>query len=763
MKRLKKYKWIALPLSVCCLLNAAIPPSLAYIIAQTEPAINTFVPFQSAVGDLIISKTVEHPYGEDYVIPQNIKFDFEVDLGTFFAEVTFITSQGELTADENGVLRISVKPGESVGIEGIDEDTQVTVTEILKEGSGFAVSGGTEKRSVMVSSENPVTLDYMNVYTPLPVSPEQLTVSGEKLLEGRDWQAGDSFQFLLEQKEETGTWNTLETAQIRYDAENSEFNQFDFSSLIRNTEFTQPGTYSFRVKETEGSLPYMIYDMSEFTFDIVVTDTDMDGSLEIQDITSAAKDEVTGAYTVEAVFTNIYEEPEETTTTTATTTVTTTESTTTTTELTTTTTTEETTTTAATTTATTTASTTAGSVNTTTTATTTTAATTPTTTASTTAGPTNTTTTATTTAATTTPTATASTTAGPINTTTTATTTAATTTPTTIASTTAGSTNTTTTATTTTAKATTTTKVTTTSATTTVTQPSITTTKASTTTKLITTVTLPSTTTTKATTTTAATTTTTTTFTETTTTSTTTSTTITTTKPTASVTTTTTTSLPPDIIPVASEIVAVPKEPNFYFSVDDREFDPEDLLESVVLRTEYSDGTVVEVDIIDQVDYNGLTPEIAFSERDETADYDGVYRGYPSPYYKGEILEDVKSLVYVAVKGDADLNGRVEINDASEVLEYYAKRAAGFDVMLLEEPVHIHYEYLAYFLADVDTESTAGQNTENNRLEISDASNILTYYARSAAGLYPQWDEIIPSLKELAGSLWYERLHPEES
>ncbi|MBQ8687237.1 MAG: hypothetical protein IJ512_01660, partial [Ruminococcus sp.] len=396
MKRLKKYKWIALPLSVCCLLNAAIPPSLAYIIAQTAPATNTFVPFQSAMGDLIISKTVEHPYGEDYVIPQNIKFDFEVNLGVFFAGCTFTTSQGAITADENGKIQLSVKPGESVGIEGIDEDTQVTVTEILKEGSGFSVSEGDPERTVTVSAENPVTLNYINVYTPLPVSPDNLTVSGEKILSGRDWQAGDSFRFLLEQQDAEGVWSTLGTADISYDAENQDFSQFDFTSLIQKEKFTQLGTYSFRVTEEKGTLPYMTYDTSEFAFDIIVTDTDMDGAMEIQEISSAEKDETTGDYIAEAVFTNIYKAPEETTTTTAAAT-TTTVSTTTTVESTTTevtTTAAETTTTVAITAATTTKP-----------AMTTTAAT------SSTAGPTNTTTTPATTAVTTTKPATTTTTA----------------------------------------------------------------------------------------------------------------------------------------------------------------------------------------------------------------------------------------------------------------------------------------------------------------------------------------------------------------
>jgi hypothetical protein len=68
-----------------------------------------------------------------------------------------------------------------------------------------------------------------------------------------------------------------------------------------------------------------------------------------------------------------------------------------------------------------------------------------------------------------------------------------------------------------------------------------------------------------------------------------------------------------------------------------------------------------------------------------------------------------------------------------------------------------NYEILAYFLADVDTESTAGEDGDAGKLEILDASGILTYYARIGASMEANWEEIIPALVEKVGSLWYDR------
>ena len=41
-------------------------------------------------------------------------------------------------------------------------------------------------------------------------------------------------------------------------------------------------------------------------------------------------------------------------------------------------------------------------------------------------------------------------------------------------------------------------------------------------------------------------------------------------------------------------------------------------------------------------------------------------------------------------------------------------------------------------------------------MEVSDAVAVLTYYAKKAAGQEPTWPEVVPSLKSLEGSIWYE-------
>ena len=160
---------------------------------------------------------------------------------------------------------------------------------------------------------------------------------------------------------------------------------------------------------------------------------------------------------------------------------------------------------------------------------------------------------------------------------------------------------------------------------------------------------------------------------------------------------------------------------------------------------------------MNDVDFGGLTPEALFAKREGTSDYEGVYLGYVNAYYNGEAI-DAQPMVCIGVKGDADLDGIVGISDATEVLTYYANSAAGIKASLTENPANPVYETLAYFLAGVGTESKEGMNVDGiDKLGINDATYILTYYAQSAAGLVPEWDHIIPSLKDHVGSLWFER------
>lgn len=81
--------------------------------------------------------------------------------------------------------------------------------------------------------------------------------------------------------------------------------------------------------------------------------------------------------------------------------------------------------------------------------------------------------------------------------------------------------------------------------------------------------------------------------------------------------------------------------------------------------------------------------------------------------------------------GDADSDGDVDLSDAAEVLQFYAEQGAGLDPIFGSSTEE---HDLIFPFADVDGDGI---------ISIQDASLILTYYARKGAGLEPDWDELI--------------------
>lgn len=313
---------LALLLSAALFFNSA-GHTLAYIVTQTPSLINTFLSGLEPSGDLTIRKEVEHPFGDAYHMPGGMHFDFTVSLGADYAGKIVRTSQGDLTADENGTITVTVKPGEAVRLMDIREGTQVTVTEAPV--PGFTAQDGSERVLTIREGEN--ALDYINLYAPGAVTQPNLEVNGRKFLEGRKWREGDSFTFQLEYKlAGTDKWETLGTATVTYemveitdpdDPENTiwvekpDFDRFSFTELVQSLTYDQAGIYSFRVSEVEGTVPGVTYDTVVSYFDVLVGDEDMDGYLEIQSVAgyqnaTASFNDQTNAHRIDVTVNNIY-------------------------------------------------------------------------------------------------------------------------------------------------------------------------------------------------------------------------------------------------------------------------------------------------------------------------------------------------------------------------------------------------------------------------------------------------------------------------
>ena len=344
---------------------------------------------------------------------------------------------------------------------------------------------------------------------------------------------------------------------------------------------------------------------------------------------------------------------------------------------------------------------------------------------------------------------TTTTTTGDTTTTTSTTTTSSDTT--TTSATTTSSSNTTTTSATTTSSDTTTTSATTTSSDTTTTTTSATTTSSDTTTTSATTTSSSDTTTTSTTTTSSS---------DTTTTSTTT---------TSSNTTTTTTTTTTNVVTSVSTYY-VTADTDYAFYLNTEETFSEEQVKNAKVHVSYVDvttdeegnvvsvGDPVEEDIdIANIGFGDATPENTYvADRTDGFDYDVTltYEGEDITAPDGTVLlangavlaneagEKITVKAYIGVKGDANLDNKVDATDASAVLTYYANLLTGKsadEVVLSTSQLAKNdavYEQFAAFLVDVNASLSDRALTKADRdkdINAIDASYILTFFADRAA------------------------------
>ena len=220
-------------------------------------------------------------------------------------------------------------------------------------------------------------------------------------------------------------------------------------------------------------------------------------------------------------------------------------------------------------------------------------------------------------------------------------------------------------------------------------------------------------------------------------------------------TTTTTTGTTGTITPVGTTTLEVEVNPtNFYFSVDERELKPSDLFSKFDIVDE--EGTHFNALEAGAVTLDKTTPKEIFDAEGKPYCVTEVnaYFTDPTKADAEPVAAPVNPTVYIGVKGDTDLSGLVDVSDAVAILTYTAKIAVGQENIVFNEDENLNK--FAFFLADVDTESKEGKNDGNKLMTTEDAVRILTYTAKTAAGQEVTWPDVIPSLKSLEGSIWYE-------
>ena len=261
-------------------------------------------------GNLYISKTVEHPFGDNYAVPSALRFTARVTLHNATENVAarsfmLVTATGtsDVTTDANGVFTVSLRDGDTVSVHGLPEGTTYTVDEInLPDGFTLNTVASTGLTGT-VADESTNIAHLVNTYVPSGVTPH-VDVVVEKVLNGRDWQPGETYQFTLERLSPDARAVVENTVTLTVSEDGKT------ASYTLTKPYTTHGTYHYRLVEVADGKAGVTYDGLERRFRVEVADNDMDGKLEIVDVTNVMRTTVSGSaaagYTVSTTFNNSY-------------------------------------------------------------------------------------------------------------------------------------------------------------------------------------------------------------------------------------------------------------------------------------------------------------------------------------------------------------------------------------------------------------------------------------------------------------------------
>ena len=205
---------------------------------------------------------------------------------------------------------------------------------------------------------------------------------------------------------------------------------------------------------------------------------------------------------------------------------------------------------------------------------------------------------------------------------------------------------------------------------------------------------------------------------------------------------TTTETLPTGVSSVEVKTVDAETAENIYLS-DEESFNVAGLIESVTLHLE--NGEDVTVDPATAIDFE-MTPAEAYETVTEKTAGKVYFDSEVGLKYKGEEKVEITDTVKVAValKGDTTLDGKVDATDLFETAYYVALQGAGktpiFDTVKNGTALE---SKLAYLASDIDTESKAGENTEDGKLDATDMLYTAVYQAYNGAGNHIDWAEAI--------------------
>jgi pilin isopeptide linkage protein len=239
--------------------EGSIVPAEGSQMIQTAEITNTYA--AQGIGEIFVKKVLE---GRKWKSSDEFTFTISADEGTPMPENDSITikksdwgqtkSFGEIEFTEEGTYTYTVKETRG-SISGVtyDESEHTVTIEAVDDGQGHIVPA---EGSQLIQTE-----EFTNTYEAGATFGEILV---QKVLNGREWKDSDEFEFTLSASGDAPMPEN-DTIVITKDDE-------DHIAGFGQIEFTEPGKYTYIVKETRGDEKGMTYDSKEHKVTLEVVD-----------------------------------------------------------------------------------------------------------------------------------------------------------------------------------------------------------------------------------------------------------------------------------------------------------------------------------------------------------------------------------------------------------------------------------------------------------------------------------------------------------
>ena len=267
-------------------------------------------------GTLAISKTVAVPAGFDEGYYNDLNFTFNISIPGAAGKTFKATVKGEdgtahgdtswdLTLDAHGNATHTLKHGETLYVYGLPRGTAYTVTE--EAANGF-VTSPTVLQEGTIEAGLEAKAEFRNTYSAKGTLSGRENLAGEKILDGRDWLANDSFTFILQGLDGAPMPEGAEGNISRIVVTSPEGTPsgtpvaFNFGDIAYNA----PGTYTYQIYEPaeEAATPGVSTSLALYTVTVTAEDNH-DGTLAASARITCDRDDLGAEVAADAAATNV--------------------------------------------------------------------------------------------------------------------------------------------------------------------------------------------------------------------------------------------------------------------------------------------------------------------------------------------------------------------------------------------------------------------------------------------------------------------------